>query len=185
MQHPRPPVLIGGGGKRLLSLAGREADIVGVNASLAPGAGRASGVIGLTAGAVEEKLRWVWAAAMATGRTPADLEFQVSVLEVHLTDSRSEAGRMLDSLSDEFGLERQTVETSPAVLVGSVERCCELLEERRERFGFSDIKLSSVTAASARLVARLADADSHCAGSTMSRGTGTTNRPPQDRISVS
>ena len=156
VQRPRPPVLIGGGGKAILSLAGREADIVGVNASLGPGARRASGVVGLTAAAVEEKLGWVWAAAITTGHTPAELEFQVSVLEVHITDSRSEAGRMLDSLSDDLGLRRQTVETSPAVLVGSLERCCELLEERRERFGFSYIKLSSDTAASALLVARLA-----------------------------
>ncbi len=156
VQRPRPPVLIGGGGKAILSLAGREADIVGVNASLGPGARRASGVVGLTAAAVEEKLGWVWAAAITTGRTPVELEFQVSVLEVHITDSRSEAGRMLDSLSDDLGLRRQTVETSPAVLVGSLERCCELLEERRERFGFSYIKLSSDAAASALLVARLA-----------------------------
>ena len=62
---------------------------------------------------------------------------------------------MLDSLSDDLGFP-ETVETSPAVLVGSLERCCELLEERRERFGFSYIKLSSDAAASALLVARLA-----------------------------
>ncbi|MHB1711650.1 MAG: TIGR03621 family F420-dependent LLM class oxidoreductase, partial [Acidimicrobiales bacterium] len=32
-----PPIIIGGGGKKVLSLAGREADIVGVNPSLAAG----------------------------------------------------------------------------------------------------------------------------------------------------
>ncbi len=156
VQRPGPPILIGGGGKGILSLAGRAADIVGVNASLEPGAGRASAVIGLTAAAVEEKLGWVWAAASATGRTPAELEFQVSILEVHLTDSKAEASRVLDSLSDDLGLQQQAVETAPAVLVGSLERCCELLEERRERFGFSYIKLGSDTAASAPIVARLA-----------------------------
>ena len=156
VQRPRPPILIGGGGRSILSLAGREADIVGVNASLPPGADRTSGVVGLTAAAAREKLGWVWAAATGAGRTPAELEFQVSVLEVHVTDSRADASRVLDSLSDDLGLVRDTVESAPTVLVGSVARCCELLEERRETFGFSYIKLSPATAASARLVARLA-----------------------------
>ena len=38
VQRPRPPILIGGGGKRVLSIAAREADIVGINGTL--GAGR-------------------------------------------------------------------------------------------------------------------------------------------------
>ena len=31
LQRPHPPIFMGGGGKRLLSLAGREADIVGLH----------------------------------------------------------------------------------------------------------------------------------------------------------
>ena len=34
VQRPRPPIVIGGGGERLLKLAGREADIVGINFNL-------------------------------------------------------------------------------------------------------------------------------------------------------
>ena len=37
VQRPRPPVLIGGGGKRVLSLAARQADIVGLNIDLRRG----------------------------------------------------------------------------------------------------------------------------------------------------
>ena len=37
VQRPRPPVLVGGGGKRVLSLAARQADIVGLNVDLRRG----------------------------------------------------------------------------------------------------------------------------------------------------
>lgn len=155
-QQPRPPLLIGGGGKRVLSLAAREADIVGVNASLGRDAGRTTGISGLTAPAAEEKAGWVAEAATAAGRRAGDLELQVSVLELHLTGSATESRRVLDTLSDASGLERESLEASPAVLVGSLDRCAELLEERRERFGFSYIKLGADAVAAAPLVHRLA-----------------------------
>ena len=156
IQRPGPPLLIGGGGKAILTLAGRQADIVGINASLAPDADRAAAVIGLTEVEVEEKLRWVREAAVAAGRAPADLEFQLNVLELHITDSRAEANAVLDSLSTALKLPREMIESAPAVLVGGLARCSELLEERRARFGFSYIKLGSDPLASARLVAHLA-----------------------------
>ena len=37
VQQPRPPILVGGGGKRVLTLAGKEADIVGINPNLSAG----------------------------------------------------------------------------------------------------------------------------------------------------
>jgi probable F420-dependent oxidoreductase len=155
-QQPRPPMLIGGGGKRVLSLAAREADIVGINASLAASAARASGIAGLTAAAAEEKVRWVREAATAAGRRPEDLELQVSVLELHVTDSGSERGRVLDSLAEMSGLDVPTLEESPAVLVGSLDACAAKLRERRSRFGFSYIKLGPDALAAAPLVGRLA-----------------------------
>ena len=36
VQRPRPPLLVGGGSRRVLELAGRTADIVGINPRLAP-----------------------------------------------------------------------------------------------------------------------------------------------------
>src|SRR6185437_11794312 len=72
VQRPHPPLFIGGGGRRTLSLAGREADIVG----LAPRF-RADGTLdaaSLTMAATREKIGWVREAA--GGRFEA-LEFNV------------------------------------------------------------------------------------------------------------
>jgi len=44
---------------------------------------------------------------------------------------------------------------SPAVLVGDVERCVDLLQERRERYGFSYLNLGADVESLAPLVSRL------------------------------
>jgi alkanesulfonate monooxygenase SsuD/methylene tetrahydromethanopterin reductase-like flavin-dependent oxidoreductase (luciferase family) len=140
----------------VLSLAGREADIAGVNASLVHAAGRTAGVAGLSADAAAEKVSWVRAAAREANRGPDEPELQVSVLHTHVTVSPSAGRAALARLAQDVGLSEEAVDASPAVLVGSVDRCIELLLERRERFGFSYIKLGPDAAAAAPIVARLA-----------------------------
>jgi probable F420-dependent oxidoreductase len=155
VQSPRPPILIGGGGKAILTLAGQEADIAGVNAALVAGSGRREGVSGLTADQAAEKVGWIRAAAQAAGRDDPP-ELQVSVVRAHVADSASATQAALDRIADDTGLTPEAVEASPAVLVGSVDRCCEVLLERRDTFGFSYVKLGPDPLAAAPIVARLA-----------------------------
>src|SRR3954452_3287665 len=63
VQAPRPPILVGGGGPRVLSIAAREADIVGINGNLAAGAIGPEAIASMTAQAVDEKIATVTAAA--------------------------------------------------------------------------------------------------------------------------
>ena len=49
------------------------------------------------------------------------------------------------------------LDRSPAVLYGSLEKCVETLQERRERYGFSYINLGGDVESTAPLVARLAE----------------------------
>jgi len=64
-QKPHPPLLVGGGGKRVLRLAAREADIVGVNFVLAEGMVNPAVAVTGSATATAEKLAWIRAAAGA------------------------------------------------------------------------------------------------------------------------
>ena len=136
VQRPRPPLLLGGGGERLLSLAGREADIVGINPSLAAGVIDPSAGPTTSAEATDRKLRWI---ADAAGRRYQELELQVRIHRAAVTDDRASFARQL---APEMGLTPEQVLDSPHVLVGTVTEIVAQCLERRERFGLSYITVS-------------------------------------------
>ncbi len=131
VQSPCPPVLIGGGGRRVLSFAAREADIVGVNATLHAGVIGPEAIATMTAEAVAEKVAIV---ADAAGDRIADVEMNIRSFFVQVTDDR--AGTIA-GIAGMIGAEEAVVEQSPFALVGSTSKIVEDLVERRERYGFS------------------------------------------------
>lgn len=154
-QTPRPPLLIGGGGPRVLDLAAREADIVGVHAGLRSGQLDASAVADLSAESVAAKVARVRSTAIAAGRDPDGLELQFSVYHCQVGTvgppgpRASSFARFLDASPD-------LLNCSPAVLRGSVDECVDLLVQRREEYGLSYLNLGTDVAAVAPVVARLA-----------------------------
>jgi probable F420-dependent oxidoreductase len=141
VQRPHPPFFIGGGGRRTLSLAGREADIVG----LAPRV-RANATVdaaSLTFAATREKIDWVRDAA---GDRFESLEFNVypSTWPVTVTDDlRGEARRVIDSLRSRTGVEltEDEVIDSPHLFIGSIDRLVEKFLQLRAELGISSILL--------------------------------------------
>ncbi len=130
------PLLVGGGGRKVLELAGRHADIVGLNPRLPGGVIDASVGPDATASATERKLGWIRAAA---GERFASLELQTRIHLVAVTDDRQ---GMADALAEGFGLSPAEALASPHALCGTVEQIADDLVERRERFGISGIGLS-------------------------------------------
>ena len=155
VQLPHPPILIGGGGPRLLRLAAREADIVGIHARLDPAGIDAGTAVDLGPEAIAEKVGWVQAELERVGRSPAGVELQFSVYLTRIEDSTRSAAATRSSFGAVLSANPQLVEESPAVLVGSLDRCVELLQERRERFGLSYWHLGHDVEAAARIVSRL------------------------------
>ena len=133
VQKPHPPLLIGGGGPRVLQLAGREADIVGISVRLDEGhvAQLDKGVVSATGDLVEEKLGWIREGA---GERYDQIELNVLVFEAHVTASPAE---VLERTGEGAGTAPEVVAESPQVLVGSVEEIAEIMEQRRRRFGIS------------------------------------------------
>lgn len=151
VQKPRPPLLLGGGGKRMLTLAGRRADIVAVNVNLAGGHIDASVGPDATAERTDEKVRWIAEAATDRAVKPV---VQVRIHVAAITDDR--AG-MAELLAAGLGLSPEAALESPFQIVGTVGEVVDQLEARRERWGFTDIGLSSsVVDEFAPVVARLA-----------------------------
>ncbi len=131
VQRPHPPFLIGGGGPRFLRLAGRLANIVGINPNLSAGVIDASVGADATAERYEEKLSWVRDGA---GDRFDDIELQVRVFFPVVTDNRDE---LIESMAAGVGLSPAEALESPLALVGTTQQITEAIRERRERFGFS------------------------------------------------
>jgi len=144
VQRPHPPLLIGGGGRQTLTLAAREADIVG----LAPRqlSGQRVEPRSLTWAATEEKIGWVREAA---GDRFAALELNVypSSWEIVVTDdARAEAHRVIDHLRARSGIELTVEEVleSPHLFIGSVDALVDKIRDLRARLGISSFMLGEV-----------------------------------------
>jgi alkanesulfonate monooxygenase SsuD/methylene tetrahydromethanopterin reductase-like flavin-dependent oxidoreductase (luciferase family) len=155
VQRPHPPFLIGGGGRRTLSLAGREAQIVG----LAPRPGRDGGrdLASYLARATHEKVGWVRAAA---GDRFEDLILNTypSMSPVMITDR---ALREADALAAWASAGSGSTITgpelldSPHIFIGTIDALVDKIVGLRERFGISCVMLDDVDAM-APIVERLA-----------------------------
>ena len=133
IQAPCPPILIGGGGKRVLSIAAREADIIGINATMSAGVVGPDAISTMTAAAVDEKVDIV---RVAAGARLADIEMNVRAFLVNITDDAAGAAAGIATM---IGVEQKMVEETPFALVGPPSKLIEDLIARRERWGFSYI----------------------------------------------
>jgi probable F420-dependent oxidoreductase len=133
VQKPHPPILIGAGGKRMLGIAAREADIVGINMNLAPGEVGPEMVKDGTADRMDLKLQWLRDAA---GDRFDDIEFNTLIFMAVITDDRRAHGEQVGPM---FGLTPDEALDVPFALVGTVDEICEQLEARRERWKTSYI----------------------------------------------
>lgn len=129
VQKPHPPVFIGGGGERLLSMAAREADIVGVIARALPGGGL--DVAADSHALLRRKVEWVRAAA---GDRLAEIELQSLVWKVAVTDHPDSRA---DQVARAYGLPIEHVLNSPYFLIGSVDTIVEQLLEQSDTYGLS------------------------------------------------
>lgn len=144
VQRPHPPFFIGGGGRRTLTLAGQEADIVGLAPRIKRNATVDTG--SLTLAATREKLAWVRDAA---GDRFDSLEFNIypSVWPATVTDDlRGEARRVIDHLRSRTGAEltEDEVIDSPHLFLGSVDRLVEKFLQLREELGISTILFGAI-----------------------------------------
>jgi probable F420-dependent oxidoreductase len=152
-QRPRPPFLVGGGSKRVLSIAAREADIVSINVRTT-----AEGWTDLdseSADATQQKVAWVREAA---GERFADLELNILITSSAVTNSRRQGAQQI---LDQWRIPgpRPSVEellALPSTLIGTVDQIIEQLQERRERYGFSYIVVREPIEQFAPVVERLA-----------------------------
>jgi probable F420-dependent oxidoreductase len=131
VQAPRPPLIIGGGGRRVLTLAGRHADIVSINVNLKSGSAGPEAATNATPVATRQKIEWVKEAA---GARFADLELNTLIGFITITEDPS---GILDAMAPHFGLSPEEVRHVPLALIGTLEEMEEELQWRRAEYGIS------------------------------------------------
>jgi probable F420-dependent oxidoreductase len=150
VQRPMPPLMIGGGARRVLGIAGREADIVSLNFDNSSGKIGPAGVGSSTAEITAEKIGWIKAGA---GERFADLEIEIGAYFTIVTDQRDAT---LEKMAPMLGLTPEQFGEHPHALVGSVDAICDQLEARREQYGISYVTFGSTAVdAVAPIVERL------------------------------
>lgn len=150
VQKPHPPIVLGGGGPRMLRLAAREADIVNVNFDLREGRVSRKLVQTGLAEATDEKLAWIKDAA---GDRLESIELSVTIFLANITDDRESVA---SAMAAGFGSEPKEVLDMPHFLIGTVDELIEVLQRRRERYGVSFVIIpGEVAELFAPVVARL------------------------------
>jgi probable F420-dependent oxidoreductase len=149
VQRPHPPFVIGGGSRKVLSLAAREADIVSITTRALPDGSKDAA--DMTAEATGRKIDWVREAA---GGRFEQIELNTICPTVEITHDRHAAA---DRLAADLPVSAAEVLEAPPVLLGTIDEIVETLQQRRERYGFSYVViLEPVMEAFAPVVERLA-----------------------------
>jgi probable F420-dependent oxidoreductase len=136
VQRPHPPIVVGGGGPRVLRFAARHADIVGINVNLAVGVIDDRAGPNATEEATQAKVDVVREAA---GDRFDQLELQVRVHVVVVTDDRP---GMAELMAPALGISPAAALASPHALAGTHEEIADDLLARRERWGISYLGVS-------------------------------------------
>lgn len=148
VQRPRPPIMIGGSRRRLLSLAAREADIVSISSV-------SFDAINEAGRSPQEEAAYRFAVvAEAAGDRLGQLEIENSPFFAKITtDSAATTERVARML----GVAPDGLPDHPNVLIGTADEVADRLRERRERFGASYISVQQAGLENfAPVVARLA-----------------------------
>jgi probable F420-dependent oxidoreductase len=151
IQTPRPPILVGGSGPKVLTVAARYADIVSLQAK--PGLARfeQKDARALSRAGVNQRLGLIACAASRAGRSAPDVQFtcyDVNIGGAQVTSVQPWFPKYIETHSIEFG-------DSPVSLRGSISKCVEDLLRWKDELGVTYWHLGRDVDAIAPIVARL------------------------------
>ncbi len=154
-QAPYPPLMIGGGSKKILGFAGEQADIVSLNFNNRAGMLGPDGMNSGLAAATAEKIQWIKNGA---GPRFDDIELEIGAYNTIVTDHPQPTAA---AIGDALGMSAEDILSHPHCLIGSIDYICDELQRRREIYGISYIAVlddgeNNMVETFAPVVARLA-----------------------------
>ncbi len=133
IQQPHPPILIGASGKRMLALAAREANIIGILTGDYSTGVQIDDPLKRSPQMLIEKIRWIRKAA---GDRFDQIELNLVIAPI-LTPDRKQGAEQCARQHGWDAIRPEDVLGMPSIFIGSVEQITEQMEERRERYGLS------------------------------------------------
>ena len=156
VQRPHPPLLIGAGSRRMLALAGQEADIVGILPKALADGTISEEITERLPATMAQKVEWVRQAAGARFR---ELELNMVIAPI-FTEQRRQRAEQLARERGWSGIAAEDVLDMPSIFIGTPDQIVEDLQRRREQYGFSYFVVSDASMeAFAPLVSRLAGSE--------------------------
>jgi probable F420-dependent oxidoreductase len=154
VQAGGPPIMIGGGARKVLTLAGKKADIVSFNFDNRSGVVGPQSVQSAAASVMEQRIGWVREGA---GDRFDEIELEVGAYFTVVTPDSAAGAATAEKMGGMFGMTADDMAAHPNALIGTVDQICDRLVERRERFGINFVTVSDRNLdAFAPVVARLA-----------------------------
>ncbi len=156
VQRPHPPLLVGAGSKRMLALAGQEADIVGILPKALPNGTISEEITERLSATMAQKVEWV---RQAAGERFHELELNLVIAPI-FTEQRRQRAEQLARERGWSGIAAEEVLDMPSMFIGTADQIVEDLLRRHEQYGFSYFVVSDASMeAFAPVVSRLAGSE--------------------------
>lgn len=137
VQKPYPPIMIGGGGKRILQIAAQEADILNLNPPVTEGVVNLTEAFKFDKPEVKRRIAMVKEFLKAAGRQSDALEISGGGFVIAAKD-RATADAMIAATAQAVGIaDVDAARNSPLVLAGTFEDLKRELAWRVENFGMT------------------------------------------------
>ncbi|MCC6763206.1 MAG: LLM class flavin-dependent oxidoreductase [Deltaproteobacteria bacterium] len=140
VQQPTPPILLGGGGRGLLRVAAKHADVVNIIADAGkPGYIKLENVAKLTDDAFTSKVKFLRDEAARHGRDGKKIRISNMIFTTILTDSPAATRATVEGMAPMFNLTPEGMMRSPMALVGTPEECVAELKRRVRDWDVSQV----------------------------------------------
>jgi probable F420-dependent oxidoreductase len=133
VQRPHPPILIGAGSKRMLALAAREANSVGILPKALPDGTISEEITERLPGTIAQKVEWI---RQAAGERFDELELNMVIAPL-FTERRRQRTEQLMYERGWRDISVEGVLEMPSIFIGTADQIVEDLRRRREQYGFS------------------------------------------------
>ncbi len=144
VQKPHPPILLGGGGKGLLRIAAKHADIVNIIIDTGkPGYIRLQNIAELTNEAFRARGEFLRDEARRLGRDPQAIQLSNAIFNLMLTDSPAASESTAAGMAGMFNTTTDGIRQTPLALIGTHEECIAELQRRHREWGVTQFLFSN------------------------------------------